>query len=103
LDEVIKITSGSLSGIQLLMDFTEAEVGSDGLWLTTASWQSLLSYIFTGIDADVQVSKIFLYVFLVLFFYFLTLILVCLLVATFHIWCKIFIFMRSLKFFYHLC
>jgi hypothetical protein len=57
LAEVAKVTSGSLSGIQLLMDFAEAEIGSDGLWLTTASWQKLLAYIFMGIDTAVQVSN----------------------------------------------
>jgi hypothetical protein len=78
LDEVIKVTSGSLSGIQLLMDFSEAEIGSDGLWLTTASWQKLLAYIFTGIDAAVQVSNMFILVFL-LFDSYLPLFIICLL------------------------
>jgi hypothetical protein len=55
-EEFARVTSGSLSGVRTLTDFSEAIVGSDGLWLTTESWQRLLVYLFESTDLELQVN-----------------------------------------------
>jgi hypothetical protein len=54
-DEFTRVTSAAIVGVQPLVGFEVAEVGPDGLWLTTDSWQKLLTYIFdeTGTRAQV--------------------------------------------------
>jgi hypothetical protein len=55
--ELEKLASESMTGVQLLADFKDAEVGEDGLWLTTKSWQGLMLHILTSIDMEPQVSN----------------------------------------------
>jgi hypothetical protein len=54
-DEFSRVTSGDMSGVQVLADFADAEVGPDGTWLTTASWRKLLDYIFAEAQLEPQV------------------------------------------------
>jgi hypothetical protein len=55
LTEVERAFSVVGSGVQLLPDFKEATVGSDGLWLTTASWQRLALHILENAAVELRV------------------------------------------------
>jgi hypothetical protein len=48
--EVDRIFVGSASGVQLMPEFKEAELGPDGLWLTTQSWQRLVLHLFDSLQ-----------------------------------------------------